>query len=373
MLLTLAVSSVLMAGLWNLFTSYTRLFEAGQEIASESRLARAVLDQISMDVSGLADITPKQPAGKQTSSSASSGSDGEEDEDSFDATESSSTTSSSSSSMTSLPQFRLTGTSTSLRIHTYKPGPPRLPREEDEANVSLSSQLEEPEFFAPDLRVVLYDFTEPLDEEVTDDMLPVGLIRRELDWQSALALSTDEEEAEDGLVLEKEELFSDDQKFLSDSLLTDMEVDEIVAADLQNEQFLWVPEIVELQFRYSDGKVWSDSWDSQYRGALPVLIEISLEFDYEKGFDARYPVETEPGELTDAEIEANEEALDPEENLNDLLGEDEEEMPQYRRIIALKTAFVGGSSSSSSSSTGSNPETALSRLQSADDSEEEAP
>ncbi|QDU81791.1 hypothetical protein Pla110_35410 [Polystyrenella longa] len=360
MLMTLLLSAVLMAGLWNLFTSYTRLFDTGQRIAAESRLARAVLDQISTDLSGLVDVTQLETSQKAALAGAIT-----------ESTQSSS--SSSSSGISTLPQYRLTGTSNSLRINTFKPGPPRPPREEDEEESgSLSSELEEAEFFAPDLRVVLYDFTEPEEEYSSDDSLPTGLIRRELDWQSALMLNSDEEDEE--VALDEDELTSDDQKFLSDSLLNDMEPYEIFAADLNNDQFLWIPEIIEVEFRYSDGKTWSESWDSQFRNALPVLIEISLEFDYEKGLDARYASEVEESAIpTEDEIAADEEALDPEENLETLLNDGEEELPQYRRVIALKTAFQNSSASSSSGE--SEPGSALSRLQSSDsddDFDEEA-
>ncbi|MEZ6048509.1 MAG: prepilin-type N-terminal cleavage/methylation domain-containing protein [Planctomycetaceae bacterium] len=356
MMMTLLLSGVLLAGLWNLFTSYTRLFEAGQQQAAESRLARAVLDQIAADLAGVADVS--LPENLKTSAVAGSLTSSTQDQ----------SVSSPVSSLSTLPQFRLMGTEYSLRVHTYKPGTPRLPRDEDDETGALSDELEKPEFYAPDLRVILYDFTVEEDEIGAGDSLPTGLIRRELDWQSALALNSDEEESESELALEEEELTSDDQQFLSDDLLGDMERYEIVQADLQNDQFHWVPEIVKMKFRYSDGKTWSESWDSRYRKALPMLIEVSLDFDYQKGIDARYPIEEDDGLPTTTDLEEDEEALDPEENLNTLLNDGEEELPQYRRVIALSAAFQ--SPTSSSSSTDGDTETALDRLQAA---EEETP
>ncbi|MCA9040078.1 MAG: prepilin-type N-terminal cleavage/methylation domain-containing protein [Planctomycetaceae bacterium] len=357
MLMTLVLSAVLMAGLWNLFSSYTRLFDTGQQIAAESRVARAVLDQLATDLDGLADVSLLDTSNKVAVASLL--------KDSSEETSGSG----SSPASSSLPQFRLTGTSDSLRLNIYQPGPPRLPRDKEGEDESLSSQLEDPEFYAPDLRVVLYDFTEKENTLDSGDSLPIGLIRRELDWQSALALTVDEDEAENELALEDEELTSDDQRFLSDSYLEDMELSEIIAADLRNEQFLWVPEVVKLKFRYSDGQTWSESWDSQYRKTLPLLVEVSMEFDYQQGVDARYLKDDQESEIpTEQELAEDEEALDPEENLNELL-DDEDDLPQYRRVIALKTAFQQKKSSSTSDS--SNSETALSRLQDAETDSEE--
>lgn len=41
------------------------------------------------------------------------------------------------------------------------------------------------------------------------------------------------------------------------------------------------PEVIELQFRYFDGAVWSDVWDTTANGRLPMAIEVTM------GFEAR--------------------------------------------------------------------------------------
>lgn len=47
------------------------------------------------------------------------------------------------------------------------------------------------------------------------------------------------------------------------------------------EQHLIAGEITQLQFRYYDGAVWVDTWDSQVYGSLPRAIEVTLGFWYE--------------------------------------------------------------------------------------------
>ncbi|GHT17256.1 hypothetical protein FACS1894189_2810 [Planctomycetales bacterium] len=39
---------------------------------------------------------------------------------------------------------------------------------------------------------------------------------------------------------------------------------------------LSIPEIVDCRFRYFDGKMWQDSWESLTEGGLPVSVEITL-------------------------------------------------------------------------------------------------
>lgn len=47
------------------------------------------------------------------------------------------------------------------------------------------------------------------------------------------------------------------------------------------EQDMIAGEITQLTFRYFDGAVWLDSWDSQVYGSLPRAIEVTLSFWYE--------------------------------------------------------------------------------------------
>lgn len=68
------------------------------------------------------------------------------------------------------------------------------------------------------------------------------------------------------------------------------------------------PEVIALEFRYFDGEAWSDVWDSQQRGGLPVAVEVALAIvarDTLPGDDA--PLEKSPT-VTDLDL-ADQQAL----------------------------------------------------------------
>ncbi|MGL6197269.1 MAG: prepilin-type N-terminal cleavage/methylation domain-containing protein [Thermoguttaceae bacterium] len=54
-----------------------------------------------------------------------------------------------------------------------------------------------------------------------------------------------------------------------------------IEKQLENEQdsdenVMWAPEVVECRFRYSDGAIWQNNWDSIEQNGLPVAIEVTL-------------------------------------------------------------------------------------------------
>ncbi|MDR1964097.1 MAG: type II secretion system protein GspJ [Planctomycetaceae bacterium] len=55
----------------------------------------------------------------------------------------------------------------------------------------------------------------------------------------------------------------------------DFETSDINAPGLEGSHLL-APEVVDCRFRYYNGSVWSDSWESLERAGLPVAIEVTL-------------------------------------------------------------------------------------------------
>lgn len=344
--MTLLLSAVLMAALWEVSSSYIRLFELGQEKAAESRLARAVLDQIAEDLNGIANVSLLKkredialPLIKIDSSNADSNGADSESEGEIPSLFG------SDEKEQQVPQFSLIGSSQQLVINTHVTKLPKLEFDSEEESLQGSStagsssdipsgSLDEFKLVAPELMTVVYDFTDSSYSETESQGLPIGLIRRELDWQSH------EPDDEGGLgddSGETESLSAESETYLSDDDLEEMELSEIISADLENEAFLWVPEMTRLKFRYFDGSSWGDSWDSEFRGALPFAIEVSFDMDFYQGLDARYPLEEEENleiKMDDDSSEEEEEELSDEEGIL----EQEEEPPLFSRLILLNTS-----------------------------------
>jgi len=370
MMLACMLSGVILAGLWQMSSSYIRLFEVGQEKAQESRLARAVLDQLAEDLQGVVNVSlvesRKQAAmpliGKTNPQTESDAGFEPEDESSLESDSGDSTPSlfSLEGDQEKLPQFSLIGTSEQLQINTHLFKLPEPDFESDETGATNESSstggssdvpsgsLEEFNQFAPEMVTVSYDFTEHELGEAGASKLPVGLIRRELDWQSQEPADTNE--LTSGLE-ENTELASETETYLSEEDLEAMELSEIRTADLENEAFLWVPEITKLSFRYFDGSSWSESWNSTFRQSLPIAIEVSLDLEFQKGLDARYPLDEDgEGDALTPVVEEGESAELDEENSESGGILEEEDLPQYRRILFLQAGTKPESNSEETSS-----------------------
>jgi len=316
-LLVTILSAVLMVGLWNLFGTYIRLFESGPARTERAQLLRALKQQLSDDLRGAIQIAEIPDASSTVMTFGT-------DATSSDLTPGGETPQgaaaiSTSSESSPLPRFGIVGTSQSLAIVTLQvpavspndPSASDLPVDFAEPTISL----------APELRTVLYTFTETREQSPMDHGPPPGLLRRDLDWQTALSDREFAAASEYGIA---------DSPDVGNS-------EEIVIDD----SMMWVPEIAELKIRYFGNGRWQNSWDSLQNKTLPSAVEIILELQDPDDINAEEDEETamesssESEELVlDSEVGSN--FIDPEEN----------QKPQQRILIYLPGGLKGAHSNS---------------------------
>ncbi len=316
-LLVTILSAVLMVGLWNLFGTYIRLFESGPERTERAQLLRALKQQLSDDLRGAIQIAEIPDVSSTVMTFGTDATSSEFTPDSETSLEAATITSSSESSP--LPRFGIVGTSQSLAIVTLQvpavspndPSASDLPVDFTEPTISL----------APELRTVLYTFTESREQSPLDHGPPPGLLRRDLDWQTALSDREFAAASEYGIA-DSPEVGSSEEIVIDDSMM-------------------WVPEIAELKIRYFGNGRWQSSWDSLQNKTLPSAVEITLELHDPDDLNADEDEETamesssEPEELVlDNEVGTN--FVDPDENQN----------PQQRILIYLPGGLKGSHSSS---------------------------
>ncbi|MHB8898262.1 MAG: PulJ/GspJ family protein [Thermoguttaceae bacterium] len=243
--------AVLMAAVYQVFFIYRKMFERGETQTEELQLVRTLTQQLSDDLAGAIQdpvfIDPKSrgPSGAR--------------------------------------RFGLYGTSTELRIDVLQipafqvARPPAAEEPDDQAGPG-PRRLQ-----APELRTVYYTFN---DTASADSSLPdgrVGLIRRELDFETPEKLEPSAGTDEPALVeavLEEPVLGQSAVDVQAPAGPTTAELsgstfDQILEVGMDH-SVMWAPEVMSVRFRYFDGSRWRGSWDSLARKGLPVAVEMRL-------------------------------------------------------------------------------------------------
>ena len=252
-LLTSVLTATLLAGLWSLLSTYTKLFETGQTRTEQAQLVRSLMRQFSDDLRSAIQDTASRPP--QTAAT------------------------------TPLRRFGLFGTSTSLQLDIMRVAPleDRLLRnsEAELSTIELAEQEKSAGPKAPEFRTVHYTFEAPADTFGVDAAIEgelaaeseaitrrPGLSRRELDWElpGAAAEQPWEDPRLRSAIPDPQEANSSDP--LADQPLEDLLVDE---------ELTYVPEVVSLEFRYFDGSGWTSSWNSIQNKSLPAAVEIHIQ------------------------------------------------------------------------------------------------
>ncbi len=179
--------------------------------------------------------------------------------------------------------------------------------------------------YAPELRAVVYSFTEPEQRTTLDDGPPPGLLRRDQDWQTAANDRT--------LLSEADSVF--------DLAPDDAEIDDL----LTDESVTWIPEVTALQFRYFGEGVWQESWDSLQKKTLPSAVEIVIELDELPSVEKQTNSASSKNEEDVDEVDYDSDIVD-----TGLLDESEEHLPQYRFLIHLPGGVQGAQNQSFGSS-----------------------
>ena len=117
----------------------------------------------------------------------------------------------------------------------------------------------------PELRTVHYTFFAPDPGDELSEPGPQGLVRTEMDFETPIdpnaagpAEAPPREAADAGAAASAERPDGNSESDTDDTRLS-------------------VPEVVSLQFRYFDGRGWTDGWNSLERKSLPAAVEIQLQ------------------------------------------------------------------------------------------------
>lgn len=270
-LLATGLAATLLLGLWSLFSIYTSLFETGQTKTEQSQLARALLEQLTDDLhSAIQDPIPGVPTKTRTS--------------------------------TPLRRFVLSGSGHQLRLDVLQ----LTPLQGNLTPVGDSEQFSREPSAArvPELRTVTYTFQEPLvSSDVDVESLP-GLVRREQDFETPASTEPGSDLASQwsGRGISASGIpggTSAGEAASPDSL----------GPELVDATIIWVPEVVSLEFRYSDGSGWTSDWNSLSRKSLPVAVEVAIQLgtvaESPEGTAEPEPMEiAESGEPLETEISA---------------------------------------------------------------------
>jgi prepilin-type N-terminal cleavage/methylation domain-containing protein len=280
MLLATALCAVLLGALWMLLSTYGELFDKGQRQVERAQLCRALLDQMAEDLrSAIQDPLP-----------------GTADE---------------IAGAAQRRRFGLFGSSRELRFDILQ----LTPQQGNLVPVGRAAGATEETRTArvPELRTVHYTFLEPtssgetpqrelsdsgeateLDPSTGESSLAsqTGLVRSELDFETPLETAIEPDMAGESAI----------------PVDPDLTADPDAATDLEAEDDtrLWVPEVVSLQFRYFDGRGWSDTWNSLTRKALPAAVEIQLQL---ADLPARRPGGVGQAEPSDMDMDVEAEAV----------------------------------------------------------------
>lgn len=230
MLLATALCSVLLAALWMLMSTYGTLFDKGQQQVEQTQLCRALLEQFADDLrSAIQDPLPGtagEPGGAAPRR-----------------------------------RFGLSGSARELRFDVLQLTPQQgnpLP-----VGRTAGRSAEAQAARVPELRTVHYTFSAPNAGDELSEPGRQGLVRTELDFETPIdpkaagpAEAPPREAADAGATAERP--------------------GEEPEADADDTR-LSVPEVVSLQFRYFDGRGWTDGWNSLERKSLPAAVEIQLQ------------------------------------------------------------------------------------------------
>jgi hypothetical protein len=258
MLLATALCGVLLAALWMLMSTYGELFDKGQQQVERAQLCRALLQQMADDLrSAIQDPLPGM----------------------F----------SEAAGAAQRRRFGLFGSSRELRfdvlqLTSQQGNPIPVGRAAGELDETKAARV-------PELRTVHYTFFEPNVGDDPSEPGQQGLVRSELDFETPL-----DGAATAGLATARS---PQPRKSADTGAASSVERSDSEPESADDDTRLSVPEVVSIQFRYFDGRGWTDAWNSLERKSLPAAVEIQLQLadtpmatnKRQRGTDARIPDE----------------------------------------------------------------------------------
>lgn len=268
LLLATALCGVLLAALWMLMSTYGELFDKGQQQVERAQLGRALLEQMADDLRcAIQDPLPGMV--NETAGAAQR------------------------------RRFGLFGSSRELRFDVLQLTPQQgnpIPVGRIAAGIHEQAAAR-----VPELRTVHYTFLDPNVGDEPSDSGPPGLVRSELDFETPLDSAASAGVAAAGLPDEPADMDASSSAERSGAGLESSDDDTRLS----------VPEVASLQFRYFDGRGWTDAWNSLDRKSLPAAVEIQLQVADSSSVASSRPggVEVGPPDVQDFATDATGDAL----------------------------------------------------------------
>jgi Tfp pilus assembly protein PilV len=290
-LLASALAATLLIGLWSLLNMQTRLFARAPARMEQCQLVRALYQQIADDLHTSIFIPADDPAKVTRFLEAGSpggptaGAAGAQGVAGTSAPTPDGTTATVGASGTGRPSA-LIGTGQSLHLQVMQVPLP-LPQPQTQ-----TIAVEQPGRGAagdtpprvPELRDVSYTFHPPGVIGVDSLTYQAGLIRREITWDAA---DSQTGTASVPWIFRPES--SDPATDTEGIGIGQTDPSSVPVAETPRRDLVtYVPEVVGIEFRYFDGSSWSSGWDSHQRRALPVAVEVMVDFGNNR------PAETSP-------------------------------------------------------------------------------
>lgn len=256
MLVTLAVGTLLLATVWELLSMYTRLFDAGKTKAGSTQLISGITGQLSDDLkNAIGDVAPPMPGTPGTPR-----------------------------------RFGFFGDAHTLQIDVMQSTFPRPDLSGGSATGSDATSDSQDLTVIPqayELRTIRYSFVDPatVGDTGAGDEIRTGLVRREFDFETPYEVSTDDTSGSTTTTTSDNSTTTtatsgDDSD--SEPPPPELALLDGLPIDVNDESVTWMPEIIRLEFRYFDGTTWNTTWSSLQQKALPVAVEVVLDFRFQE-------------------------------------------------------------------------------------------
>jgi hypothetical protein len=273
MMVTLAVSAVLLLSLWTLLGTYAKLFTTGQTMAVHAQVVRGVFQQLTDDLHGAIQDTAD------------------------------------SSGSATARRFGLFGSAHTLQIDVLQP-PHLRPGSVAAHPLDLLDQSRSGP--ALELRTVAYTFVDSSGADASQAASQCGLLRREFDWETptvpsdAGAQPSDNSASSPGATTVPLPSSADGSTPTPDNSAglpgaggvgsdsggapAELSYLQQLAINPDDDTVTWIPEILALEFRYFDGTAWSSTWSSIDHKSLPVAVEVVVQLAPAVAADPSRPV-----------------------------------------------------------------------------------
>jgi prepilin-type N-terminal cleavage/methylation domain-containing protein len=330
LLVATALLSLLAINIWMLLGTYRRLFESGSARADQSRLGRALLEQMSDDLgSAIQDTNFDTIADKKQEKTKPTGLLGRIKARPKEDVES------------NLYRFGLFGTANSIRLDIIKITPEQAFSlyEQDQASDDFKESLDEPLPEVAELQTIDYRFTpikkpdrDKKEDEDADDFSfedsngeqvyepRPGLVRRELRFDRPTVRTGSQDDN------------SENSSSVAETEMEEENFEPLTPVDT------WIPEVTDMQLSYYDGKSWGNNWDSIKRKSLPAAIRIAVTFEsfdpeeHRRAERAQYEAELSDNESTDFERDSKSLLTNEDELLSPPINRQDEEDDQAYQI-----------------------------------------